>query len=172
MLARPEGLRVTKLESADMYPRRFDQHAILEPQRLHRHLTMPIYSNKIDSMNTDGQSARGIRNHPIVSLIKSAIERNGFTSIGQFAERAGIARATVYNIMSDRAPLQLSLETFFKLEASLEVPAGELIELFKPTDHSAVEQTRIKALEGLRGKYAGSVSLSAELHAERRAERA
>lgn len=122
-------------------------------------------------MNTDSQSAPGIRNHPIVGLIKSAIERNGFTSVGQFAERAGIARATVYNIMSDKAPLQLSLETFFKLEASLEVPAGELIELFKPADDTTLEQDRLAALETLRGKYAGAVSLSAELHDERRAER-
>ena len=121
-------------------------------------------------MKTDTQP-RGTRDHPIVKLINSAIERNGFAGIGQFAERAGIARATVYNIMSDRAPLQLSLETFFKLEVSLEVPAGELIELFKPDHDTTLEQTRLEALEALRGKYAGPTSLSRELHDERRAER-
>lgn len=123
-------------------------------------------------MKTDGQSVHGIRNHPIVSLIKSTIERNGFSSISAFAEHAGIARATVYNIVAGQAPLQPSLETLFKLEAALEIPASELIELFRPADQTALEQTRLAGLETLRGKYASDVSLSAELHAERRAERA
>ena len=122
-------------------------------------------------MTIDNHSPAGIRNHPIVGLIKDAVQRGGFRSIGAFAERAGIARATVYNLVADRAPLQPSLETLFKLESALEIPASHLIELFRPTDDSALEQTRLAALETLRGKYAGPVSLSAELHDERRAER-
>ncbi len=123
-------------------------------------------------MKTDSVPTSGIRNHPIVGLIKAALERGGYASIGAFAEHAGIARATAYNLVNDRAPLQPSLETFFKLESALEIPASELIELFRPIDQSALEQTRIDTLETLRGKYAAPRSLSAELHAERRAERA
>lgn len=120
-------------------------------------------------MKTD--TSRGIRNHRIVALIKEAIERGGYPNITAFAESAGIARATAYNLVSSGELVQPSLETLFKLESALETPIGQLVELFRPSDHSALEQTRINALETLRGKYAGPLSLSAELHAERRAER-
>lgn len=123
-------------------------------------------------MIVDNHPPAGIRNHPIVGLIKDAVQRGGFKSVGAFAAATGIARATVYNLIADRAPIQPSLETLFKLEVALETPVGQLVELFRPTDDNALEQNRVAALEGLRGKYAGPNSLSAELHAERRAERA
>lgn len=76
--------------------------------------------------------ATGVREHPIVQLIKDALERNGSESIADFADRAGLARATVYTLLTASTSLRLRVATLFKLEAALGIPVGELIELFRP----------------------------------------
>ena len=123
-------------------------------------------------MKTNEQSSvSGIRNHPIVQLIKDAMARDGIRSVGEFGERAGLKRTTTYNLVLDKSPIVVSLETLFKLETALETPVAELIEFLRPTSQPEPANDRLEALSALRGKYAGPTSLSQELHDERRAER-
>ncbi len=124
------------------------------------------------SIKTDIASpASNPREHPIVRLIKDALERNSSESIADFAQRAGLARATVYHLLTASASLRLRVATLFKLEAALEIPVSDLIELFRPASEVVLERDQLEALSALRGKYARAVSLSAELRSERRAER-
>lgn len=130
-------------------------------------------SNKIKSVQMDQPFAtNGDPRYAIAQLIKDAMGRDGFTSIRRFALSAGIAPATVYNIISSTTQPRIRLGTLFKLETALDTPVAQLIELFRPAGHPPLERERVKALGALRGKYAGASSLSTELHDERRAERA
>jgi repressor LexA len=76
-------------------------------------------------------------NGPLNDLILEGMKALDTSSIGEFADRAGIGRATMYNLVQGRVsangtPVKPSIDTLVKLADALHRPTHELLYILEP----------------------------------------
>lgn len=86
--------------------------------------------------NSDASQMRG----PLNGLIAKRMKQLGMATVKEFADRFGIGRSTIYDLVRGRSDGSISnpsLETISRLADALELPAHEILYLVSPQTRGA-----------------------------------